>query len=236
MIWGSGEGKVLLFDGIEKTIGAGAEKPGIESHPFGTRKRRRLHVVGTVDQRDTQLLQLFVAPAVFERRDKDGIDVGIDERLDIRHRHVAEIVVEAMRSEFVEQGTVSGHADSGIGDGSIEMQLLQDPGSVPRVDDGDIAIVGHCDELGIAHGVLVLVKAARLVLAGDGNDGNEGNEENGENGGNGGNEGRLHGFGCYLSFPSIWSMTQLAAVALTESHMHRSSPRRWFTMDWMRGS
>ena len=95
-------GKIGSFGTVKQRVGKalGAEKTSIELHPLGTSERRGLHIVGTLDDRysqlpyldgHTQLRELAVAPGIFKRREQYGVGTQFDYTLDIRSHAVAAI-------------------------------------------------------------------------------------------------------------------------------------------------
>ena len=53
----------------------------IETHPLGTSKRRRLHIVGTLDKRYMKFVELAIASTVLEGRDEHRIGFSVDDFL-----------------------------------------------------------------------------------------------------------------------------------------------------------
>ena len=65
-----GEGVIAAVDEVEQAVGpalAAVEQP-VEPEPFGARQGGRLHVLGTLDQRNADVLKLSVAAGVLAGR------------------------------------------------------------------------------------------------------------------------------------------------------------------------
>ena len=79
-----------------------AEQHAVEANPFSPAQRSPLHVVGTLNERYSELAQLAIAAAVLKRRQHYGIGADVYQTLYVRCHGFAEVGNLAARNILVQ--------------------------------------------------------------------------------------------------------------------------------------